>query len=219
MHKTMEKVENLCKMQSKLTEIMQSELAKDSKDICTEEAGEVVDMIKDLADAEKNCWKALYYKKACEAMEEGEEKPELPWYYGPMGYDNWRYSSGRFAPKGHGHRTGRMGYPDPKDLGYDPMWPDNMTTGYPMHDEGKMWPNDGRNFARSKYGHEYDMFLDSKRHYTETHSPEDKEKMKQHGREHVMETVDTIKEIWAEADPDLRRQMKESIVTLVNDMK
>lgn len=34
--------------------------------------GERVDMIKDLAEAEKNCWEAEYYRTVAEAMKEGK---------------------------------------------------------------------------------------------------------------------------------------------------
>ena len=36
--------------------------------INVEETGELVDMVKDLAEAEESCWKASYYKAVTEAM-------------------------------------------------------------------------------------------------------------------------------------------------------
>lgn len=88
--------------------------------------GQVVDMIKDLCEAEKDMYKACYYKTVVEAMDDAEENREdfiemmgkaaiMAAFNGEdndrMGYDNWRYSSGRFAPKGSGHYAG---YTDPK---------------------------------------------------------------------------------------------------------
>lgn len=90
--------------------------------------GQAIDMIKDLADAEKNIYKACYYKTVVEAMEEEKERKELMREMGMsddnqgrMGYDNWRYpSSGRFAPEGSGQY---YGYPidyhmDPTEMRY-----------------------------------------------------------------------------------------------------
>lgn len=217
MHDYTDKIEKLCKMKEILEDAMEAQLLGGLDKINTMEAGQVIDMIKDLYEAEKNYYKALYYCTVVKQMHEGEEDgmtemPDMPWYWkaGKMGYDHWRYSSGRYAPKGRGHYSANIksGYPMPEPYPYNPAWPDEVL-GYPM--------NPGE--VRSEYGRAYDMFRDSKRHYTETHSEHDREEMKQHGKEHVMETVATIKEIWSEADPELRKQMKDSIVTLVNDMK
>ncbi len=95
--------------------------------------GQVVDMIKDLCDAEKNLFKGAYYKSVVKAMKEAEEEQEMmrkmgmcePMGYGPdrrsmhMGYDAWRYpSSGRFAPTGSGQHYGYM----PQEM--RDRWPD-----------------------------------------------------------------------------------------------
>lgn len=83
---------------------------------------ERVDMVKDLAEAEKNCWEAEYYRSVAEAME-GQSG------YGPqMGYDGmygaqqgsrggsmrstpqsgsqrgYRDSMGRYARRGYGYQ-------------------------------------------------------------------------------------------------------------------
>lgn len=75
--------------------------------------GQVVDMIKDLCDAEKNLFKGAYYKSVVKAMKEAEEEEKMMEKLGynkmdRAGYDNWRYSSGRFAPTGKGHYAGYM---------------------------------------------------------------------------------------------------------------
>lgn len=79
--------------------------------VSTTEVASIADSIKDLAEAEEKCLKACYYELICESMMAEEEDR------GRMGYDNWRYSSGRFAPKGTGHFVGhghtmhtKMGY-------------------------------------------------------------------------------------------------------------
>lgn len=164
MHKTMECVEDLGTMKEKLMEWTKQAMAPGPESINTDEMGKVVDMIKDLAEAEKDCWKACYYKLVTEAMEEGEGMPELPEWMPTdrAGYDNWRYSSGRFAPKGRGHRSGYTPYHMPPD----------GRMGYP-HEDPEMQA------------------------------------------EHM---INTLKEIWKEADPDLRQRIKKDLNSLTGSM-
>lgn len=60
-------------------------------------AGEVADIIKDLAEAENHCWEAEYYKTVTQAMQSGG---------GSSGYD------------GSPANGGRMGYQQPGRMGY-----------------------------------------------------------------------------------------------------
>ena len=73
MHKTIEKTERLCKMMNRLSELMETQLSGDLHYVDRQEAGEVIDMIKDLSEAEKNCWKACYYREKVEALEDGDD--------------------------------------------------------------------------------------------------------------------------------------------------
>lgn len=102
-----------------------------------DDAGKIIDIVKDLACAEKDALIAKEMRKAHEE-EEAEEKymkmkmkeehaDEYKRYmdeYGEDGerrfYDNYRYADGRFAPKGRGSyrprssgRRGRRGYEEP----------------------------------------------------------------------------------------------------------
>lgn len=95
----MEKLKELNELKHDLIDAAKAEMAKGIEQVNTEEMGEVVDMIKDLASAEKDCMEAAYYETVTEAMTDGDER---------MGYDRWRYASGRFAPKGRGTRSGYM---------------------------------------------------------------------------------------------------------------
>ena len=102
-----------------------SEYAKDmvkagvgNGNVNIENAGKVIDMIKDLSEAE-------YYARISKAMEEAEKEDEeeakrimkeMKEQYGEEEgerrfYDNYRYANGRFAPKGRGTR--RRGYVEP----------------------------------------------------------------------------------------------------------
>lgn len=113
------------------------------------DAGQIVDMVKDLADAEYHALIAKEMRKAHEEEEEEEKymlhmlkeehKDEYKRYmdeYGEDGerrfYDNYRYKSGRFAPKGRGsyepRRSGRRrGYEEYPYMHMYPEMYDGMT--------------------------------------------------------------------------------------------
>lgn len=117
-------IKRIHEMEEKLTEIALCEINKGIKCVNTAEMGAVIDMIKDLACAEKEAREAKEMEK-----EEEDEKKENEYFlkmlkeeYGDEEgekrfYDNYRYkSSGRFAPKGKGSympRGGRRGYEEP----------------------------------------------------------------------------------------------------------
>lgn len=128
--------------------------------------GEVVDMIKDLASAEESCMEACYYETITEAMTEADGE-------GRMGYDRWRYSSGRFAPKGRGSRT--YGYLPSGDR----MAPEMLDARTPVH---------------------YDRMG-----YTE-------------GKETVEEIIDTMGDMWAKADDNMKKKMKTHVQDLLYQM-
>lgn len=47
---------------------------------------------------------------------------------------------------------------------------------------------------------------------------EDKERMEQHGEEHVEKAIISMRDIWSEASPELKRRMKTELSTLVDSM-
>lgn len=214
-----DKAEKLCEMKETLTCWASAEIAKGKECVCVQEMGMVIDMIKDLADAEKNCWKACYYKSIVEEMEKYGDNERA-------GYDHWRYSSGRFAPTGHGHfSTGftpmdeitrlynhekmpnpRMGYVDPMN---DNAWGRPM--GYDSQGGGSR-----QDYGAGRYGMSYDKYQDARRHYTASHSKEDKDQMDRHAAEHVADTVVTLKEIWSQADPDTKKKLKGDLGSLMS---
>ena len=243
-----EKMEEIKKLKEKILDCFKSEVnGKGFECMSAEEAGEVVDMIKDLAETEKNCMEALYYQKVIEAMVSYDE----PRYNEDvMGYNRNRYkSSGRYAPSGMGTRMGymmphvpyleydghmtpeeyrkeaMMGYSDGRGGSYGDSSSQgqgnrggrsNDRMGYgdsmmmdPRFEEGKM---------DSRYGKAYNEYKARRRHYTETKSPEDKKEMETHAEEHVRDTIATIKDIWADAEPNLKRRMREDFTKLLGEM-
>lgn len=213
----------------------------------------VSDVVKDVADAMEKESKACYYKclteQLCEDKEirrhggdnvEFEFDGEMEYrstgaknhrsramHPGVMGYDNWKYASGKYAPKGRGHYVGHSGYtPDGMPIiggemddyfdsmeMYDPTRVSMMPMGY----------NHSSSTAQyrpiSQYGSHYDDYLMSKKHYTETKDDQHKHDMSIHTKEHMRGIEYTLKDMWQNADPQLRKELKAQMETLVSEMK
>lgn len=223
MEKTYDKhLDKICEMEEKLIEYAEHYLSLPQEQVDTHELGEVVDMIKDLAEAKEKCHKACYYEHIVDAMDE-EELNER------MGYDHYRYASGRFAPKGHGTYRG-----------YHPTWPtiydmdamnelDGINDMMPMMgytrsgrgnrtDNPRMGYEDGHGAPMDRYSRDFNEYRNAKRHYTETHSPDEKRRMDEHANKHVMDSVESIREIWDDADHEQKMRIKSDLTKLVNDM-
>ena len=69
-----------------------------------------------------------------------------------------------------------------------------------------------------RYGKSYNEFCKDRRYYTVTKSDEEKRKMDKHAEEHVQDIVVSVKDIWKDADPNLRKHMKDSLSKLVSEM-
>lgn len=221
MHKTKEAVEKLCSLKNQI--VCWAEL---NTEIPVPQMGQVVDMIKDLSDAEEKLWKACYYHKLVEEMEHEKENGER------YGYDNWRYSSGRFAPTGRGHRSGyplddprlwsndphadflggRMGYPDRGSS-------DGMASGRDGGGSGNRqgYVPDGYRVEGQDSGM-YGRYREAKRHYTESKSPADKDAMSHSARMYLGESIETMRDIWKDADPELKKKMKEDLGALYKEL-
>ena len=79
------------------------------------EMGKLSDIVKDLAEAEKACWEAEYYRAVTEAMESADSAgymPEGMGHDGSLGYDGRRgrmgYNANRDSMGRYSH--GRRGY-------------------------------------------------------------------------------------------------------------
>lgn len=203
MHKSMEKYDDICELKKEILKFVHGQVSEGMTANPQEVAilGEYVDMVKDLAEAEKSCQEACYYESVVEAMEDSDMVG------GRMGYNPNRnrmgqYSDGRAdggdmrsSRSGGRSQSGNMkrGYKDPyMRMMEDDMWDDDMERD-PRHGEA------------------FNRFRSAKRHYTETHSEKDKQEMKMHARDHVSEAMSTLGEIWDDADPELRKRMKEDL--------
>lgn len=111
--------QKIFEIKKKLIEEVETELDRmgSIRNMDTRELGMVVDMIKDLAEAEEKCWKACYYKSVVEAMEQSaggniermgymqEPDDKYNMHRGTMGYQ------GMMGYRG-GSMGGRGGYSD-----------------------------------------------------------------------------------------------------------
>ena len=69
-----------------------------------------------------------------------------------------------------------------------------------------------------KHSMSYNEYRMAKRHYTETKSPSDKQMMDEKSRRHIHEALDTFKDIWKDADPAMRKELKASMQQAINEM-
>lgn len=210
------------KMKLKEIEMFEDKLMAAAKEECCDggdicKAGQIIDMLKDIASVKKDCAEACYYKSIVEAMHEAKEEEQR------YGYNSNRYANGRYAPAGHGnHAAGYipyhmmdpnqvMGYSDSQPAGYYPSGAGNRSQagnrfGY-SHD------------GMGKYGRPYEEYQDARRHYHETKDPHAKQMMEDKTKEHITDSVETIYDMYEEADPEMKKRIKEKLNTLVNNMK
>lgn len=154
-------IKRIHEMMEELTAYAECEVKKAIENECYDVnvIGGIVDMIKDLADAEKNARIAKAMQKG-EEEEEAEEKYILKEFMDKLGeddgrrfYDRWRYKSGRFAPKGRGTRRGYTPYLHMMDDMYEddePYWPEMMN--YRMGYSSGRGGNSGSGGRGGSYG-------------------------------------------------------------------
>lgn len=212
MHKHLEK---MCGLKHKLIDAVECEMAKGLENVDTKELGEVIDMIKDIAEIEEKCVKAAYYDALI--AEDGEPEESR------MGYNPRRYASGRYAPKG----SGQYGYTDytiRRTEGTDEnnrmgnrMMP-MPRMGYPMMDWDTRGVHANQSGQSNRYGYPYNEYRNAKRSYTQTHSESDRKKMDEHANEHMVDTIATMRDIWENADPEHKTRMRQDLQNLLNEM-
>lgn len=225
-------VEQICTCMETVLPWLQQEVGKGCQSCDTKELGEVADIVKDLAQAKKYLMEAAYYETVKEAMDKEEESYEKG---DMMGYNHYRYASGRFAPKGSGTYMGYRQYHDqmPYIDAYlhDPNFKENMRMGYPeylddTHDDhesmkhmGYKWGDYDRMYPEVKYGTAYNEYKEARKHYTTTKSPQDKEKMNNATMDHIQRFASSMREMYMDADPDIKKRAYNDMMALANEMK
>ena len=223
-------------MKKQLMSWTQAEIAKGVHAVDGQELGCVVDMIEDLTEAQKDIWESCYYKTIVDAMKKAEEQPDLPimpreYQMGGyrMGYNPNRNSMGQYSDG-----RGRSGYDEPYWMaGYS----DGQGGRGDRGENGGSGNSGNSNSSQSgrqgyspdvysrmmddgqeRYGREFERYRQARRGYTETHSENDRKKMKEHGMHHLNEAISTFKEMWDSADPELRQKMKTDLTKLMGEM-
>lgn len=217
-----------------LTQWCEAELQKGKECVCTEEMGAAIDMVKDLAEAEKAVWEKCFYKEIVEGMKEEEELEKLLFLEGRAGYDRWRTSHGRFAPKGTGHETsmamarGRAGFPWRMDSDMerarrdwdDEGFPADGSRAVPMHANwpaGRMGYTNPDDMRMRDHESKMARWRESRRHFTEAGTPEAKKQRDEDAMGYVCEAVDTMTDIFRESDPELQKKIKSDLVKLMRE--
>lgn len=176
--------------------------------------GMVTDQLKDLSEAMKNrVEQKIFEEELCEML---KEKDEMEHHPERAGYDNWRYSSGRFAPTGHGHRSGYPMNPMHGNVRFYTQ-PEEADRGYD-YDEYQMRRHAGRDIYPSKYGAGYDAYQMAKRHYHETKDEQHRKEMNERIDETVMDSIDVIREMMKDANPEVKKKLKEQITKFAEEV-
>lgn len=199
-----------------LTEVSKNQLDKGASSVNTDEMGKVVDMIKDLSEAE-------YYSRIAKSMEEYEEdekeaeKFRLHLFEEKYGesdgrrfYDHYRYANGRFAPKGSG--TYRRNYSPYLNSGYMPQWDDMEQMRDVDRHNGRMYYTDS--FAHERNESRYDkarrMYTESKEVHKANTQTDKEQKMKDlenYFKEISEDLTDVISDATAEEKAMLRTKL------------
>ena len=132
---------------------------------------ETIDGIKDLAEAEKSCWEAEYYRAVTEAMEDGQ-----------MGYDDgmvYRGGRGRSGYNQGGYESGGRGY----RRGYER----ESRKGYRGQSRDSMGRYTSRRGYRKIDGYGHTDMMAEIRQMMETADPQEREQLKMQLRQMMTE--------------------------------
>lgn len=203
------------------------------------DAGQIVDMIKDIADAE-------YKARISKAMEKSEEEDEaeekymlkmLKDEYG-LGeeesrryYDAWRYKNGRFAPKGRGTRRG---YEEPP---YYHMTPEQYREHEPEYYRdmdrhmGKMYYTEPitmgasrstmsgmRDSREGRSGQSRRTYMETKEMHR-SNTPEDKQQKMRELEKYIGELSGDITEMISDASNEEKNMLKSKLQTLAQKIQ
>lgn len=134
---------------------------------------ESIDAVKDLAEAEKACWEAEYYRSVTEAMEDGQ-----------MGYDD-----GMGYPRGRGrNRSGyNQGGYEQDGRGYRRGYERESRKGYRGQSRDSMGRYTSRRGYRRMDGYGHTDMMAEVRQMMETADPQEREQLKMQLRQMMTE--------------------------------
>ena len=215
-HKSTEKYNDICSLKHHMLHYVMGETEKGFEP--TPEKvhvlKEYIEMIKCLAETEKECQEADYYEAVVQAMEETGMMESERMGYNPNRNRMGQYSDGRAGNRNGGRMSSDSGSSDSGSNSRRGYSPDRMYSRMMPGDDRDEWGDDD-----PRHSEAFNRFRKAKRYYTKSHSEEDKQRMKDASNEHMMETMATIREMWDDADPDLRTRMKADLTNLVTNLK
>ena len=215
-HKSTEKYNDICSLKHHMLHYVMGETEKGFEP--TPEKvhvlKEYIEMIKCLAETEKECQEADYYEAVVQAMEENGMMESERMGYNPNRNRMGQYSDGRAGNRNGGRMSSDSGNSDSGSNSRRGYSPDRMYSRMMPGDDRDEWGDDD-----PRHSEAFNRFRKAKRYYTKSHSEEDKQRMKDASNEHMMETMSTIREMWDDADPDLRTRMKADLTNLVTNLK
>lgn len=184
-----------------------------------EELYKWIDIKKDVAEAEYYETEKLKNLAIIEAMEKEDQEPQM------YGYNNRRYSSGRYAPAGRGRYVGYRPYLTEDEDGImdrylnDPDFERNMRMGFDYHPpmsypvpagdaSGRMVYGYGNPYpsgmsgtgGNNRIGTSYSRYNEMRRNYTENKDPEHKKRMNDAAAMVVNDMLDIMQDVWADLD-------------------
>jgi len=194
MHDELTQIEEL---KATLITELSSYMSGDLSCVDTHEAGEIVDIIKDLAEIQKECAEKKYYEAVTNAMDE-------PRYEDILGY----------TPSSNTHKIS----PHPMASMRTPgaTYEQSMVGDY-IRDAYGDFPQ-GENSGNNRYGQAYKQYAQAKRFYTETHSERDHELMRTQADQHISDMITSVKDIWRNADPEHKKQIKADLKAFVDQL-
>lgn len=220
-------------MIEKLTKCAEMEFEKGVENVDTKEMGEVVDIIKDLAEA-------MYYRTLVVAMEDSEYGEDYD-EYGPMEDGRRGYrgqprskSSGRYMSRGDGRRSnrGRRGYEEIM-VDYE-MTPDMYRMYSPEYYrdmdrmDGKMYYTAAtsnqmsdssmtRDSREGRNGQSRKSYMESKEMH-KSNTPEDKEAKRKELDKWMTDIGSDIKELVHDMSAEEKTTAKQKLTNLANSL-
>lgn len=209
-------------MIEKLSECAKCEFDSGIENVNTCEMGEVIDMMKDLAEA-------MYYRTLTKAMENAESEEVLEMFdrYNDdrRYYDHYRYSDGRFAPKGRG--TYRRGYKE--EIPYimtpemyrehDPEYyrdMDRANRGRMYYTEPSTTPT--HDIREGKSGMSRKMYMETKEMH-KGNTPEDKQHKMRELENYAKELTEDVVDMVADMSAEEKNLLKTKMQTLVQKIQ
>lgn len=210
-------IEEIKDMKKRLSTWLREEIDGGKDNVRNCDIDTLANAIHHLAETERNCYEALYYKTVTEQMENAEESLR-------MGASRSRDSMGRYTSNHGGMRrystypNNQMDYVDAYIHDPNQFIDDMMPMGYRDGNGGQGNMRSSGNNGHRPMQTEWDQYRMAKRHYTENGDSESRKEMSNHAMKHFKDSIGTFKDIWEDADPTLKMEMKKDLQNLVADM-